>query len=82
MEHHGLSSSERFPTDWTAAGLGVVIRIEVSVQSLGEGCSQVTEVTLPRLVVLVVSVHVVHQPSESSALLITQLTDTKFLATL
>ena len=52
MEHHGLSSAEPFSTDWTAAGLGVVIRIEMSVQSLREGSSPVTEVTL--LVVLVI----------------------------
>ena len=47
----------------------------MSEQGLGEGGSQVTEVTLPWLVVLVISVHVVHQPSEAPALLATQLTD-------
>ena len=60
MKHHGLSSTEGLPTDWTAAGPGIVVLVEVSVQSLGEGGSQVTEVTLPGLVVLVISVHVVH----------------------
>ena len=55
---------------------------EVSVQSLGEGGAKVTDVTLPRLVVLVIPVHVVHQPSESPTLEATQLTDTKFLGSL
>ena len=54
--------------------LSVVDLFDVSEQSLGEGGSKVTEVTLPWLVVLVISVHVVHQPSEAPALLATQLT--------
>ena len=40
--------------------LSVVDLFDVSEQGLGEGGSQVTEVTLPGLVVLVISVHVVH----------------------
>ena len=82
MLHHCLSSTDRFPTDWADAGLGVVNLFQVSVKSLGEGRPKVTDVTLPWLVVLVISVHVVHHPSESPALEATQLTDTKFLVTL
>ena len=59
-----------------------MLSLEVSVQRLDEGSLLMTEVTAPRLVVLVVPVHVVHQPSESPALLITKLTDTEFLGTL
>ena len=82
MLHHCLSSTETFPTDWADAGLSVMNLFELFVQSLGEGCAKVTDVTLPRLVVLVVPVHVVHQPSESPALEATQLADTEFLGTL
>ena len=66
----------------TGAGLGVVLLIEVSVQSLHEGCPLMTDVTPPWLVVLVVSVHVVHQPSESPALFVANLTDTELLVIL
>ena len=62
--------------------LSVVDLFDVSEQGLGEGGSQVTEVTLPWLVVLVISVHVVHQPSEAPALETTQLTDAELLVTL
>ena len=82
MKHHGLSSTEGLPTDWTAAGPGIVVLVEVSVQSLGEGGFQVTEVTLPGLVVLVISVHVVHNTTESATLEATQLTDTELPAAL
>ena len=82
MKHHGLRSTEGLPTDWTAAGPGIVVLVEVSVQSLGEGGSQATDVTMPGLVVLVISVHVVHQPSESPALFVANLTDTELLVIL
>ena len=82
MKHHGLRSTEGLPTDWTAAGPGIVVLVEVSVQSLGEGGFQVTEVTLPGLVVLVISVHVVHNTTESATLEATQLTDTELPAAL
>ena len=75
MLHHGLRPPDLLPTDVTPAGLGVVLLPEVPVQGLGEGGSQATDVTVPGLVVLVISVHVVHQPSEAPALLATQLTD-------
>ena len=55
---------------------------DVSEQSLGEGGSKVTDMTLPGLVVLVISVHVVHQPSEAPTLEATQLADTELLVTL
>ena len=80
MKHHGLRSTEGLPTDWTAAGPGIVVLVEVSVQSLGEGGFQVTEVTLPGLVVLVISVHVVHHSPKSPTLEATQLTDTELPA--
>ena len=56
--------------------------LEVSVQSLDESCPHITEVTPPWLVVLVISVHVIHQPSEAPALLATQLTDAETLVML
>ena len=82
MLEHGLSSGVKFPTDRTVGpGRGVLL-LEVSVQRLDEGSLLITEVTAPRLVVLVISVHVVHQPSESPALLATQLADTEFFSML
>ena len=66
----------------TVGPVRVVLLLDVSVQRLDEGSLLITEVTLPGLVVLVISVHVVHQPSESPALLATQLTDTEFFSML
>ena len=43
--------------------------LEVSVESLDEGCFVITEGALPRRVVAVVPVHVVHKTSEPPALL-------------
>ena len=77
MLEHGLSSGEEFPTDRTVGPGRVVLLLEVTVQSLDEGSLLITKVTAPRLVVLVISVHVVHQPSESPALLATELADTE-----
>ena len=54
-----------------------MLLLEVPVQSLDEGCPYITEMTPPWLIVFMVSVHVVHQPSEAPALLATQLTDTE-----
>ena len=82
MLHHGLGPPDLLPTDVTPAGLGVVLLPEVPVQALGEGGSQATDVTVPGLVVLVISVHVVHQPPEPATLEAAQLTDTKPPATL
>ena len=77
MLEHGLSSGVKFSTDRTVRpGRGVLL-LEVSVQRLDEGSFLITEVTAPRLVVLMIPVHVVHQPSESPALLATQLADTE-----
>ena len=53
----------------------------MSVESLDEGCPLITNVTSPGFVVLVVSVHVVHQPSEPTALFIAELTDAEGLDT-
>ena len=82
MLYQGLSSTERLPADMTGAVLGVVLLSEVSVQSLHEGCPLITDVTLPWLVVPVVSVHVVHHPSEAPTLLAAQLTDAELLTAL
>ena len=79
MQYHGLSSAELLPADGTGTGLGVVLLLEVSVQSLHEGCPLMTDVTPPWLVVPVVSVHVVHQPSEAPTLLAAQLTEAELL---
>ena len=73
---HGLSSRIKFATEGADCSLGFMFLFEVSVQSLDESCPLTTEVTPPGLVVLVISVHVVHQPSEAPTLLATQLTDT------
>ena len=54
----------------------------MTVQSLDEGSSSTTDMTAPRSVVLVVSVHVIHQPSEAPTLFLTQLTDAELLAIL
>ena len=77
MMKHGLSSGVELSTDRTVGPRRVVLLLEVSVQRLDEGSLLMTEVTLPRLVVLMVFVHVVHQPSESPTLLATQLADTE-----
>ena len=56
--------------------------LHVSVQSLDKGCLHITDVTLPRLVVLVVSVRVVNQSPETPTLLLTDLTDAELLIVL
>ena len=75
MVQHRLSSGEHLTTDGTGTATSSVLLLQVSVQSLHEGCPNITEMTPPGFVVLVVSVHVVHQPSEPPALLLTNLTD-------
>ena len=70
---HGLSSTEHFATDWTGTSTDPVLLLQVSVESLDEGCPLITEMTSPGFVVRVVSVHVVHQPAEPSALFVTHL---------
>ena len=82
MMKHGLSSRIKFATEGADCSRGVMFLFEVSVQSLGECRPKVTEMTHPRLVVLVIPVHVVHQPSEAPALLLTQLTHAELLVAL
>ena len=82
MMQHGLGPGEDLPTHGTGTSAGAVLLLQVSVERLGEGCPHITDVTSPGFVVLVVPVHVVHQPSEAPALLLTQLTDTELLVTL
>ena len=79
MEKHGLGSGKGLPTGLTGALVITVLLLEVSVQSLHEGCPNTTEMTDPGFEVLVVSVHVVHQPSEPPALFLTNLTDAELL---
>ena len=79
MLEHGLSSGVEFSADMTVGPVRVVLLLEVSVQRLDEGSLLITEVTAPWLVVRVISVHVVHQPSESAALFATQLTEAELL---
>ena len=67
---HGLSPAEHFPTDRAGPPADAVLLLEVPEESLHEGSPLVTDVTSPGLVVLVISVHVVHQSSETAALLI------------
>ena len=45
-----------------------MLLLEVPVQSLDEGGAGIAEAALPRLVVAVIFVHVIHQPSEPAAL--------------
>ena len=69
MRPHGLGPGVDFTTRRTGGSVNVVFSLEVSVESLHEGSPHVTDVTTPGLVVLVVSVHVVHQASEAATLL-------------
>ena len=80
MKQHGLSPGECFTTDVTGTPICTMLLLEVPVQSLDEGCPYITEMTPPGLIVFMVSVHVVHQPSEAPALLATQLAETELLA--
>ena len=79
---HGLSSGEDLPTDGTGTSAGAVLLLQVAVESLDEGSPDITEVTSPGFVVLVVPVHVVHQPSEAPALFVANLADTELLVIL
>ena len=54
----------------------------MSVKSFDKGCLDAAVAALPGLVVAVVLVHVVHQPPEPLALLLTQLADGKLLVVL
>ena len=78
---HGLCSTEHLATDRTGASTHPVLLLQVPVESLHEGCPLITNVTSPGFVVLVVSVHVVHQPSEPPALFVAELADAEGLDT-
>ena len=80
MKEHGLSPGECFTTNVTGTPICTMLLFEVPVESLDEGCPYITEMTPPGLIVFMVSVHVVHQPSEAPALLATQLAQTELLA--
>ena len=82
MKQHGLSPSIDLPTHRTGTPIGAVLLPQMPVESLDEGGSHITHVALPRLVVLVVPVHVVHQPTEASALLFANLTNAELLVIL
>ena len=79
---HGLRSGEHLPTDGTGTSAGGVLLLQVSVESLGEGCPHITDVTSPGFVVLVVPVHVIHQPTEAPTLFVADLADTELLVIL
>ena len=79
---HGLRSGEHFPTDGTGTAAGPVLLLQVSVEGLHEGSPHITNVTFPGFVVLMVSVHVVHQASEPTALFVANLTDAELLVIL
>ena len=79
---HGLGSSEYLATHRTGTTTQPVFLLQVSVESLDKGCTLRTNMTFPRLVVLVVSVHVVHQASETPALFTAEFTDAEGLDTL
>ena len=72
---HGLGPGEDLPTHGAGAPTGPVLLLQVPVQSLHEGRPDVTHMAPPWLVVHVVPMHMVHQPSEPTALLLTNLTD-------
>ena len=78
---HGLGSSEYLATHRTGTTTQPVFLLQVSVESLDKGCTLRTNMTFPRLVVLVVSVHVVHQASETPALFTAEFTDAEGLDT-
>ena len=82
MKEHGLSPGECFTTNVTGTPICTMLLFEVPVESLDEGCPYITEMTPPGLIVFMVSVHVVHQPSEPPALFLTQLTDAELLVAL
>ena len=70
MVEHGLSPAEDLPTDRARSPTHPVLLLQVSVESLHEGSPLIADVTSPGFVVLVVPVHVVHQPPETATLLI------------
>ena len=78
---HGLSPAKDLPTNRAGSSTHPVVLLQVAVESLDEGCPLITNVTSPGFVVLVVPVHVVHQPSEPTALFIAELTDAEDLDT-
>ena len=73
MADHRLGSLQLHSTARTGTGLGVVLLSQVSVESLHEGCPDVTDVTLPGFVVLVLAMHVIHQPPNPPTLLVAEL---------
>ena len=82
VEQHGLGSGVSLPTLRTGTLVHLVDLLQMSVESLHEGCAGVAETAFPRLVVAVIFVHVVHQPSEPPALFLTQLANTELLVVL
>ena len=77
MRPQGLGPGVDFTTNGTVSSVSIVFSLQVSVESLHEGCPFITEVTSPGFVVRVVHVHVVNQPSEPPALFLTNLAKAK-----
>ena len=82
VEQHGLGSGVGLPALWAGALVHLVDLLQMSVQSLHESFTGVAEAALPRFVVAVVFVHVVHQASEPPALFLAELADTELLVVL
>ena len=82
MRPHGLGPGVDFATRRTGGSVNVMFSLQMSVESLHEGCPLITEVTSPGFVVLVVFVHVVNQPSEPPALFLANLTDAEYFVVL
>ena len=71
VEQHGLGSGVGLPTLGAGALVHLVDLLQMPVERLDEGGAGVAEITLPRFVITVILVHVIHQSSEASALLLT-----------
>ena len=79
---HGLGPGEHLATDRTGTAASAVLLLDVPVQGLDEGRPHTAHVTLPRLVIFMIFVHVIHQSPEASTLLITNFTDAELLVVL
>ena len=59
-----------------------MLLFEMPVESLYKSSLSITEATLPRLVITMVSVHMIHETTKPSALFTAQLTNTELLVIL
>ena len=82
MNPQRLGPGVDLPTSGTKSSVNIVFSLEVSVESLHEGCPLIAEVTSPGFVVRVVFVHVVHHPSEPLALFLTNIAEAEYFVVL